>query len=405
MKPWKFIVFIFLSLFLAACGGETVTPTPIPPAPTQAISAGEATATTAVLPATSTPLPLPPTMAAPATATLVATATPLPTPEGVFLLNPADFGTDRNPLTGELISDPSLLQRRPIAIKVSNGPPLYVRPQSGLSQADIVFEHTSEWNVTRFTAIFYSQTPPKVGPIRSARLIDVELPAMYDAALAYSGSSTGVSSLLFGSDFAQRILRSNEPGYFRSGETDKPYEHTLYGNPAQFWDDLTEKGLNVAPAFTSHMAFASETPAGGTPASTAIVDYDYTISEWRYDAEIGRYRRWADGEEHIDANTGEQLTAENIVIISPFHVLDPNICEEAHDGKCVHLSVQIQIWGTGTGLVLRDGQQFPVTWHRENRSDMLTFTDANGNPFPLQIGNTWVQLVPSWLENPVTITP
>ncbi len=403
MKVWKFFLLLISLLSFTACGSQTA-PTATQPAATEVVQEVVTTATTAVLPATSTPLPAPPTLAVPATSTPLPTTTALPTPEGVTLLTAADFGTDRNPLTGELMSDPSLLQRRPIAIKVSNGPPIYVRPQSGLSQADIVYEHTSEWNVTRFTVILYGQTPPKVGPIRSARLIDIELPAMYDAALAYSGSSTGVARLLFNSDFAQRILRSNEPGYFRSGETDKPYEHTLYGDPAQFWQDLTDKDINTPPAFTSYMAFASETPANGTPASTVTVDYDYTVSEWRYDATIGRYRRWADGVEHVDANTGEQLTAENIVIISPFHVLDPNICEEAHDGKCVHLSVQIQLWGTGTGLVLRDGQQFPVTWHRENRSDMLTFTDANGNPFPLQIGNTWVQLVPSWLENPVTIT-
>jgi hypothetical protein len=67
--------------------------------------------------------------------------------------------------------------------------------------------------------------------------------------------------------------------------------------------------------------------------------------------------------------------------------------------------VQVQLWGTGSGAIFRDGQQYDVTWNRVNRNDMLTFTDSAGNPVPLQIGNGWVQVVPSWLSNPVTVTP
>jgi hypothetical protein len=65
--------------------------------------------------------------------------------------------------------------------------------------------------------------------------------------------------------------------------------------------------------------------------------------------------------------------------------------------------VQIQLWGSGDAIVLRDGQRFDVVWHREGRNDMLTFTDQAGDPFPLKIGNSWVQVIPDWLNNPVTI--
>lgn len=114
-----------------------------------------------------------------------------------------------------------------MAIKISNAPAGYVRPQSGLNAADIIFEHITEAVVTRFTAIFYSELPESVGPIRSARLVDVELPAMYDAALSYSGTSAGVGNRLFQSDFASRVISTNTPGYYRTGDESKPYEHTL----------------------------------------------------------------------------------------------------------------------------------------------------------------------------------
>jgi hypothetical protein len=168
---------------------------------------------------------------------------------------------------------------------------------------------------------------------------------------------------------------------------------------------MEAKGLNRAPNFNGVMAFGSETPAGGQPASYVSLDYRWEVVEWRYDAEDGRYYRWAAGSPILDANTGEQVSAANVVIISPNHVEDPTICEEIRNNECVALSVQIQIWGSGSGIILRDGQQFPINWHREGRNDLLTFTDASGSPFPLQIGNSWVQLIPSWYTDPVTITP
>lgn len=395
MRKWKLIVIgLFYLSFVVACnGGEAATaPAPVPPTPLPDPTApGDTT------------LPAPPTLASEATGALPPTSSSQD-PNAVILLTKADFGNDRNPLTGEVVDDPAVLQRRPLAIKISNAPPIYVRPQSGLNDADLVYEHTSEGSITRLTAIFYGKTPERVGPIRSARLIDLELPAMYDAALAFSGASAGVNQRLNSSDFQSRIIHSNEPGYYRSGEN-KPLEHTLYGNPADFWQTLAAKGQNTAPTFSTYMAFSNQPPPAGQPASSVAINYQWEVVEWRYDPAIGRYRRWAGGEPHLDGNTGEQVTAANVIIISPVHVEDPTICEEIRDGICAHLSIQIQLWGTGTGIILRDGQQYPVTWHRTNRNDMLTFTNSEGNAFPLQLGNSWVQVVPDWVAGAVSVTP
>jgi hypothetical protein len=257
--------------------------------------------------------------------------------------------------------------------------------------------------LTRFSAFFYGKQPEKIGPIRSARMIDVELPDMNDAALFFSGAGVGVNQRLNGSDFSERLMRSAEEGFYRTGEN-KPVEHTLYGDPLGFYRALDAKGLNNPPNFNTTLAFSSEPPAGGQPASQVTLDYQWEVVEWKYDEGDGRYYRWAAGQPHLDGNTNEQVNAANIIIISPFHVEDPTICEEIRDGQCVALSVQIQLWGSGSGIILRDGQEYPINWHREGRNDLLTFTDANGDPFPLQIGNSWVQLVPSWYNDPVTVT-
>lgn len=404
----KLLIVLICLWVLAGCGGQEETPPTLIAPPATAVTENttptpEATATTAVLPAATNTLPPPPTLAPPpATPTPIQTPTPAP-PESILLLKPEDFAPDRNPLTGEVLADPSVLERRPLAIKISNAPAFYVRPQSGLNSADWVFEHTAEGAVTRFTLLMYSQTPETVGPIRSARLIDLELPAMYDAALVFSGTSAGVGTRMLQSDIANQLVRSNEPGYYRTGDTSKPFEHTLYARPDQIWAGLEASGRNNPPDFQTQVAFGSEPPAGGRPASYASVNYQSTFVEWTYDPDTNRYLRRADNEEIIDALDGEQVSAANVVIIAPFHVEDPTICEQINNGVCTALTVQIQIWGSGQGVVLRDGQVYDVTWHRDGRHDMLTFTDANGDPFPLQIGNTWVQLVPTWLRNPVVI--
>lgn len=405
------LVFFAVTFLLAACGNDPNPPTPTAPE-TTAVSTTTPVVTetalpTAVVPPTATAtLPPPPTTAPP-------TETPTPeataTPEPVILLVAADFGDNRNPLTGEVVMDTAVLQRRPIAIKVSNSPAEYTRPQFGLSQADLVFEHVTEGPITRFTGVFYSQTPPEVGPVRSARLIDVEIPAMYDAALAFSGASSGADGVynrLAASDFRNRLLRdiAGEPGYFRTDEEEKPWEHRLHAVPPDLWQRLEDMGLNTPPNFPMVMAFTSEPPAGGTPATSVTLNYrDWTVVEWDYDAENGRYWRTADGETAVDTNNQQPISAANVVIVYAIHQQVLSICESQSGSVCNAHSTEIQIWGQGDATIIRDGQQFPATWKREKRENMLTFYDEAGNPVPLQIGNTWFQIVPYHYINVVTI--
>ncbi len=402
-----FVGLLAVSLLLTACsGGEPSEPPPLPTldvaslAPTAVATLPPSEAATATATAT---LPPPPTVAAPATATPVPTATANP---AISLLTAEDFGDKYNPLTGEEVEDTAVLQRRPIAFKVPNAPPRSVRPQSGLNQADIIYEHITEALVTRFTVIVYGQDPETVGPLRSARLIDAELPAMYDAALASSGAGIGVSRKLFGSDFARRILRTTAEGYYRTGDTTKALEHTLYARPDGLREALAEIDENNPPNFTGQrMTFTSVPPAGGTPASTIEINYREETVTWEYNPETNFYYRLADGEPHLDGNTDEQVRTRNVVVVFANHQNDVSICEQVNAaGECLLLSVEIQLWGQGRAIIFRDGQQFDGTWKREGRYDMLTFYDQNGNPLPLQIGNSWMQVMSIYYNNPVEVT-
>ncbi len=369
---------------------ENPTATPQPATATDtAVPPTAAPSETPVPPATPTPLAV---GTATAAATAAATAGPSPTPRPTIegMIGPDDFPENVNPLTGETVRDPAVLDRRPMAIKVSNYPPS-IRPQAGLNNADLVFEHYVDWGFTRFTAVFYSQDAKKVGPVRSGRIIDLEIPMMYDAAFGYSGSAGRIRLMFQESPFFDRIISPDfaHGGFYRFPGEDKPLEHTLFTDTDGLRFILGERGQNVRPVFANHMAFREEPLTEGEPVDLLQVGYRNTNATWDYSND-GRYYRWTDGERHMDANTGEQLSFKNIIVLAANH--QPTDIVEASSGY--QPSLQIQIWGEGPVSIFRDGQRFDGRWRREDPSHMLTFYDLEGNILPLAPGNSFFQLVP-----------
>lgn len=396
------------TLILSACSRDSAPATVIIPIPTAA-----ATAAAPILGPTPTPLPTR-TLASSPGQTLTPTVTPMltstPPPSGQ--IGPVDFPPDVNPLTGETVPDPIVLNRRPLAIKVSNYPSC-VRPQSGLSLADLVFEHYAEGGATRFTAIFYGHDAPKVGSIRSARLIDLELPAMYQSLFAFSGASPGVLNKLKEADFKDWILSPEfEPGHKAFFRVDKgslvpecqALEHTLFTSTDRLWADAEAKGINQRPALTG-MAFNSEPPAGGQPGAVVSLAYSAQYARWTYSETAERYYRYANGAAHMDTLTDSQITAANVVVVFANQVLtdilESTIGFDPRTGRGGSHSLEIQLWGIGPALVYRDGLMYSVIWLRQDRVGVLGLVDAaTGQLFPLKPGSTWFQLVA--LDSPVT---
>ena len=316
---------------------------------------------------------------------------------------------ERSRFTGELIEDEEIRNRRPIICKISNAPAEAVRPQAGLNSADIIFEHITEGPITRFSVLFHSTTPPNVGPIRSARLIDIELPQMYDTALCFSGASIGVQDRLDNSIFSRRLIRTFWDGYYRSGE-DKLWEHTFYARPELFWEEFEDRDLNQRPKTWGQMAFTQAIPERTDcdfnptcdDGAYVWVNYDeYTLVEWQYDAQLGKYARWADDEPIIDKNDEEQVTANNVILLYAVHTLDNTICENQQDNKCLAGSTHVDLYGEGEVTILRDGQRYDGIWQRSRANEMLTFYAWNGDVIPLQLGNSWVQVIPTHYTNVV----
>jgi hypothetical protein len=291
------------------------------------------------------------------------------------------------------VSDVAVLERRPLAVKISNFPPV-VRPQAGLSFADVVFEHLSEAGLTRLTAVFLSQGAEKVGSIRSARLIDLEIPAMFKSMFAYSGASGGVKQKIMESDFFDRVISPDfgDPGFARIPSEGKAYEHTLFSDTESLWQVAEERGLNQRQDL-SGWTFSEAPPAGGSSATSLEFLYTpkYASAEYQYDSNREAYLRSILGEPHRDELTGEQIAARNVVALYAHHV-DTDIVEDS-TGPRIYYSIEIQLWGEGRAIVYRDGQAFEGRWVRPRRHDLIRLVDDVGNSIPLKPGNTWIQVV------------
>jgi hypothetical protein len=304
------------------------------------------------------------------------------------------------------MADPAVLDRRPVAVKVSNSPAKFVRPQSGLDKADLVFEHYAEGGVTRLTAVYYGQATGQVGSVRSGRLIDLEIPAMCQAAFAYSGSSGRVREMIRDSDFFDRVISPDfaygEPYFYRVPREGVPFEHTLFADLYDIWAWLDSKGNNSRPELGG-LAFTELPPAGGTPASSIVVGYlaAESVVNWVYTPATGRYLRWQGGDAHADSVSGAQLSAANVLLVGAHHV-DTDILEDHVAGG--HYSIQIQVWGEGPATLFRDGMRYEGRWKRTNRSGMLSFADLQGNTLPFRPGNSWFQMVPLGFDQ-LTVEP
>lgn len=358
MTKVKCVLCVLCGLLLASgCGKPRPTPTPTKtPRP----------------PATSTPLP----MATPTiTPTMPPTATPTPSrAAGV------------NPLTGLTVSDSTLLRRRPLHVRIGND--LEARPQSGLAEADLVYEEISEgWWVTRLTAVYLAHDPEVIGPIRSSRLINLELTPQFDAALVHAGASDPIRWMLSKSDIVDLDEYFTPDPYFYIEE--QSWRNRLWTGADRVRKYLKEKGWEKAIPLRGFTF--SPTPPEGGPATYIHIPYPPKTSdlEYRYDPETKTYLRFVLGEPHEDAETGEQLSAANVIVQYAEHQ-KTDIVEDERGVT----AIRIVLTGEDKAQVFRDGVMIEGTWQREREDEMMQYLDKEGEPIPLKPGNSWIEIVP-----------
>lgn len=289
------------------------------------------------------------------------------------------------PLDGTKVANAASANRRPIVVQVDNAPA--ARPQSGLSQADIVYEAMAEGDVTRFSAIFACREADPVGPVRSARLINLELAPEYRALLANSGSSQGVTAELESTPDIPNISHPAHPDAFWRVD-DRIAPHDLMTSTSAVRKVAEAAGFPVTANLPSTLLFKDDAPSPAVStigvSYSAIADVQYT-----YDAGANSWLRNLGGEPHIDALTGKQLAPKNVIV--QYVGISESSIEEDVGGN---MGLIFNLTGSGKVQIFRDGRMYEGTWNRDARDSITSYLDAAGKPIPLNRGLTFIQVVP-----------
>ncbi len=320
--------------------------------------------------------------------TATATPTPTPTPSPTPTPEPEPTGPFA-PLTGAVVEADVDLDRPTLAVKVENS--AASRPQSGLDLADVVYEELVEGGVTRFIAIFHSQTPEAIGPIRSGRLVDADVLTAYDGLMALSGARDQVISALRNAGITTLY---DGVGFYREKSRKAP--HNLYATGQALWErGAKSSGTDAAPKWWE---FEADRPDGFLDCQGDLTCEDagravavsmsraYTTG-WEYDEDAGVYRRSQNGKPFVVAS-GAQIGAANVVFLGM----------SVGAGECCDSSgarlVRTDVIGDGRAIVLRDGFWYEATWTKASRSAPLVLEDEAGEPFMFKPGPTWIHLAP-----------
>ena len=293
--------------------------------------------------------------------------TPLPALGGVAALTglPADATVTAQPI---------------LAVKIDNYG--QARPQWALDQADAVIEENVE-GVSRFLALFHSQLPDIVGPVRSARTADLDiLSAMNRPAFAYSGANDGVNDWIraaAGSGVLVDLSAQHSGCYSRS--PDRPGPHNLLLDPNCAVSRSPSAGP-AQPLWTISSTWTVPTGPAVHADTSFTLEMDGVHVGWVWDSATGKYLRSQDGQPHL-AIDGAQISADNVVQIGTTYIPSP---VDARSPNAITV-------GTGNAVLHRNGIAVPVVWTRATAYDPYTFTEAaTGALVPLDIGNTFLEL-------------
>jgi hypothetical protein len=290
----------------------------------------------------------------------------------------------RCPLSDEPAPEGAVPARPALAIKVGNNPS--ARPQTGLNEADIVYEEPIEGAITRLLAVFQCHGAPQVGPVRSTRWIDVQLLEQFGhPVFGFAGGIDPDEALVRDSPVVDANFLREYDLYYRTDTRVAP--NNLYVATTSLWG-LDSAKTPPAPVFT----FSTSPPKGlGATATTSATltwssIYDVT---WTWDSGAGSWLRAVNGTADLETS-GRQLQAANVVILRVETQPGPYV-EDVEGDVGVH-SITV---GQGPLTVLRNGVAIHGIWQRSSIREPIRLLSAAGATIPLAPGPTWVELLPT----------
>lgn len=288
------------------------------------------------------------------------------------------------PLTG--IETEDLDERPAISVKIENSGA--ARPQTGLDAADIVWETIIDFDVSRLIAVYHSQLPEEIGPIRSVRPVDPEIVSPLGGLIAFSGGQQGVLNLIHAGNAQPLSHDAASAGFYRVQWRRAP--HNVYGSLEKFLQQV-DSDHQAVPAAQFEFAHGDDEP-------TAVVDgagvetLNFRLSSasspsWTWDESEKRWLRFEGNSPHLDPDENP-LTAVNVVSITAPHV--PSGFAAQNNA----VVPTYELVGEGEATVATGGKIVTGTWSKKDSDSPFELVTEGGEEILLAPGNTWVELIP-----------
>ncbi len=289
------------------------------------------------------------------------------------------------PLTG--MPAEQEVTNRPFSVMINNLAP--ARPQSGMTQADVVWELLAEGGITRFVAVFQSKEfADPIGPIRSIRPYYIQVGEFYGGVLVHAGASNDGFAILQKQKKEHLDEITNAGAYFYRDKTRKA-PHNVYSTLEKLREGA-EKRKYAASVNVPLLTFSDSSPALATAASAANIDIKFMLSSYKvsyaYDSAKGLYYRSINDQPHIDKNNDQQLSAANLVVLSAKHDIKDDV------GRLV-----VDLDKGGEAILFQQGKSIACSWERKEGDVIRLMKD--GQELPFVPGVTYYHVVPT--SNPM----
>lgn len=283
------------------------------------------------------------------------------------------------PFTGELSEEENTM--RPVLATISNDPK--ARPQSGLGDADIIYEFIVEGNTTRYLALFQSTLPDEIGPIRSSRDMFIHTAKGLDAFYVAHGYSPDALSLLQ-AGYVDHVNGMQHDGtlFKRSAERYAPHNSYISGENIKVAADQVNASM-VMDKKPSLSFYESIDDVNSGEAATSVTvqngSHPQFTSVYTYDNELKTYTQSRNDVETVDYANDQKVELSNILVIEAEH---QTIDAEGRQS--------IDLEKGGNAVLFQAGQYENIEWKNVNG----TLTPVkNGQTINLLPGKTWVHII------------
>ncbi|MGL5244991.1 MAG: DUF3048 domain-containing protein, partial [Sarcina sp.] len=239
----------------------------------------------------------------------------------------------------------------------------------------MVYETLAEGGIPRFLALFYSNSPEKIGPVRSIRPYFIDLTTEYNIPFAHCGGSAEALATITSNNTLQSINEIAQPAPFWRDESRKA-PHNLYTSSENIRKFINENNLMNSSNKTFNFNNSYWSCEELTEASSINLNPSKTYSTC-YKYEDGKYTKYMDGELAIDKNKNNALTFKNIIIQKTKINLHS-------DGN----HINIDLVGSGDGYLFSNGKVEKINWRKDTKSSPTLIENISGEEIPLSTGNT-----------------